>query len=305
MNLEEEVGRYIKYIGDEEEPLTLEEYFKLEVLDRVPREKETGFRKTRTMRRIEKEQGKPLEDLLNKAYIIEEKNLKTITEELGLSSEQTVRNWLLAFGIPLRSKSEAHLLRHSKPSLDARDIVQRYNDGETMKDIGKSYETSGKTIRRLLEREGVVIPPRVIKNPGYDTLERLYWDEEKTLREIAEIYDTTDAIVGRWMKKEGVPQRTKEQVMELRQRGKTPQVCIPREKIQPLYEAGVLIQDIAKVLQVTRQTVRRAIRLYGLEREDNSPEHLESMVKGYLGYMEEDGSLLDFETYCKNYGASP
>ena len=60
-----------------------------------------GVRKTTHMLLIEMERGEPIEQLLRRLYIDEDKTVIEIGQELGIAFT-TVARWLRQFGIPRR-----------------------------------------------------------------------------------------------------------------------------------------------------------------------------------------------------------
>ena len=110
------------------------------------------------MQQIEKKLGKPIENLLEKLYIEEEKSGKEIAKELGLK-EPTVYKYLQWFKIPRRSLSESRKGRklskahkeHIKHSLKGRKILWGDKISKASKGKKKSEEHRKRTSIGLKE----------------------------------------------------------------------------------------------------------------------------------------------------------
>lgn len=59
-------------------------------------------RKTRLMRDVETRFGEPIEQLLERMYIKENRTMREVARLLDIKSDSTVWFWLLKFGIPAR-----------------------------------------------------------------------------------------------------------------------------------------------------------------------------------------------------------
>jgi len=66
-----------------------------------------GVKKTTHMLLIEMERGEPIEQLLRRLYIDEDKTVIEIGQELGIAFT-TVARWLRQFGIPRRQLAWVH-----------------------------------------------------------------------------------------------------------------------------------------------------------------------------------------------------
>lgn len=59
-------------------------------------------RKTRLMRDVEARFGEPIEQLLERMYVKENRTMREVARLLDIKSDSTVWFWLLKFGIPTR-----------------------------------------------------------------------------------------------------------------------------------------------------------------------------------------------------------
>jgi len=59
-------------------------------------------RKTTLMREIEARFGEPIDALLQRLYIKENRTMRDVARIIGVRSDSTVWLWLLKFGIPAR-----------------------------------------------------------------------------------------------------------------------------------------------------------------------------------------------------------
>lgn len=85
-----------------------------------------GVKKTPHMLLIEMERGEPIEQLLRRLYIDEDKTVIEIAQELGIAFT-TVARWLRQFGIPRRQLAWVHPLEKQEPraGLEPAEAPQR------------------------------------------------------------------------------------------------------------------------------------------------------------------------------------
>ncbi len=93
------------------------------------------------------------------------------------------------------------------------EIIKMYNDGKRQRDIAEYFEVSISAISTRLNKWGVGnIDGNRFKrfdNIDKETVERLYWDEQKHPSEIAKLYGCHKQVITNRMKKWGIPSRTK------------------------------------------------------------------------------------------------
>lgn len=118
------------------------------------------MKKTKTMRRIEKERGEDIQSVLTRMYIEEEKNSHTIAKELGLISNTTVINWLRAHDIQVRAVDEPKMSIIEKLNFfpeQLREFIEKCTEeGLRDNEIGRRLGTDALTIifiRREWERK--------------------------------------------------------------------------------------------------------------------------------------------------------
>jgi hypothetical protein len=100
-------------------------------------------------------------------------SMRAIAAAEGIA-EQTVRNALLAQGVPLRGRAEVNRL--SRPGVarrlaaDLPGAAERYQAGESLQALGAAYGVKWRTVRRHLERAGVplrgTIKPPADRSPS-------------------------------------------------------------------------------------------------------------------------------------------
>lgn len=116
--------------------------------------------------------------LLYQKYIIEQKSLDEISQEIGISRYQ-VRIRLDKFNIPIRTNAESKLIRHNKNrNYDLeKKICEDYKNGLSSVKIAKKYDIkySGYVIK-ILKRNGVEIRDTSHNHRKY-TIDEFFFDE--------------------------------------------------------------------------------------------------------------------------------
>lgn len=95
--------------------------------------------------------------------------------------------------------------------LPAKEIIQLYRQGETMKLIGKKYGVDKSAISRVLRENGedIRVWNRVQTNPKLTeaVLRELYCEKNMTAKEIGKVFSLTDVAILNWLKKYDIPRR--------------------------------------------------------------------------------------------------
>lgn len=93
-----------------------------------------------------------------------------------------------------------------------------------------------------------------------ESLERLYWQENKTLPEIAQLFGVTYPCIHRWLVRLGIPRRTNSEAQRLSHHTDK----INRQTLVNLYQEGKLQKEIGEILGLSQTAISLTMKRYGI-----------------------------------------
>jgi predicted transcriptional regulator/predicted DNA-binding protein (UPF0251 family) len=172
------------------------------------------MKKTRKMLELEERLGKDLGVYLRREYEKNRKTLKEMELEIG-AGKTTVRSWLIDYGIPIRSKSEANL-PPDFVKLSKEELYQSYIlEGKSCIKVAQEKRANPTRIRNMLieckiplrsPSEARTLHFGIIK-PSKGELEEMYIEEDLNMTQIAKRVGVKQDTVNRWLEEYGIERK--------------------------------------------------------------------------------------------------
>jgi len=142
-------------------------------------------------------------------------------------------------------------------------MVEGYNSGMSPGEIGKAFGVSRQVIHHWLKKRGVEIKPRspygvLTTKKDVSQWKRWYLDDGMSVRQIAKKAGVVSSTVVKHLNKAGIQMRT---ISE----GKTKVTDDDRKKIIDDYELGLNMEDCARNVGFSMDTVKRVLYESGIE----------------------------------------
>ena len=184
--------------------------------------------------------------------------------------DDTVRRYMIKFGIPRRSLSEAlngkpkskeHRMKLSKirrqPHFIQNSIANLPKDVSGVNNPMYGRHHSQKTIEKIRKHRAAVAK-RKLDGELTEQLANLYWEEEYPLHKIAKIYDVSYGCVYKTFVRRKIKMRNLKDILIKRSEEKRKLRHIPKEVFKQLYfDQKKSLSEIANQFDVTFATIRR------------------------------------------------
>jgi len=155
--------------------------------------------------------------ILRHLYVEEDLPMIALAERFGVGKD-TVRTWLVAAGIPIRTKTEAGRRRSLQPP-PAAELGRLYQgEGLTVAELAGRLGVNPVTARRWILEAGIALRAapltglchrqgRILSAPEPEVLRRLYVDEDLSVDQVSNALGATTHLVRTWMAGAGIPLR--------------------------------------------------------------------------------------------------
>lgn len=180
---------------------------------------------------------------------------------------------------------------------DKAHILKRYQEGASLRGIGREIGRPAVTVQRTLEAAGVDLGPKKTSNkrssPETEALVVRLYDKGRTWKEICEQAGITSVTLGKILKRNG------------REHDRHSDAETNAEAIAALYEAGHSTRAIGEMLGHGKSTVNALISRHGGELRQRPgcerPDYFEQVdtpEKAYwLGFITADGCIITTPAY--------
>jgi transposase len=208
-----------------------------------------------------KDRTKATKEELTELYINKFLSAVEIGEIFGVS-DVTIGYWLIGYGIPVRTISEAHLKNRSKATKE--ELVELYIiQGLSTYEIGEIFAVCNTTIGRWLKEYGIHIKtpaeaklkgkPKAIKEELID----LYIIQGLTTTEIGKMFNVSYTAINNWLREYGIPIKTNSEV-QLKGRYKP-----TKEELEDLsVKKKLTTKELSIMFNVSTSTIRRWLKEY-------------------------------------------
>jgi transposase len=207
-------------------------------------------------------------------YLVEKISLHDIGKMFGVA-RNTVGTWAQAYGIPIRSGSEASLKGAVKPSKE--ELEKLYiADLKTTIEIAAVFDVHKTTVSNWLHsyeldtRLGTFAHSPNITRPSDEELYHLYIENGMTLNEIADMCGAAQATtVCNWMAAANISARTPEEI------GRNGRYMPNEEELRTFYiDNNETASSIAQRFGFEQSAILRQMRVYGIQTRSISESKL-------------------------------
>jgi HNH endonuclease len=173
-------------------------------------------------------------------------------------------------------------MRQKIPVERESEVVERYQAGESSRQLGGVFGCCDQSVRRVLKKNGIQLrPPGCSSSFGPDRLNQMLrkYREGSTTTELAALFGCSRKYLHKFLRAEGISTR----------KAKIPQS--KRGALVALYEKGASLNELADRYNCTQRTVTKALREAGarIRGQGGSPSPLDpQLVKDTLT-LKQDG----------------